>query len=158
MVIESTGKASPSPNVRPKEQPEDKPRAAAVHTLGLDDCPKDLSKERAEELKKEANVMVFKGANKSAIARCECALTYHRVSDCHRILAIAYKNTGDKKKACRSFDDALASNPRNSAALERQRDQLGCGSSTKKDAIPPLEIESLNSEPREKPRVKRLNL
>ena len=82
------------------------------------------SSEEAAALRTSANKKLFSGDTNGAITDCREALR-GGASDCHRIMAIAYKNQGNKSKACASFQKALRTAP-SKAPIQTQMSQLGC--------------------------------
>lgn len=84
-----------------------------------------VSASEAKELYVSAQGKIFKSDPAGAISDCKKALRGGH-SGCYRILAIAYKQQGNKAAACTNFKRFLGTNPGNPDAIQRQMDQLGC--------------------------------
>jgi hypothetical protein len=84
-----------------------------------------LSREDAKALYASAQKKIFGNDPNGAIADCKKALTAGQ-SACYRILAIAYKQTGNTGQACANFKRYLGTGPNNVAAVEREMEKLGC--------------------------------
>lgn len=87
--------------------------------------PKGVSAEEAKALYVSAQGKIFKSDPSGAIADCQKALRGGH-SGCYRILAIAYKQQGNKSAACKNFSRFLGTKPSNPDAIQRQMDELGC--------------------------------
>src|SRR5690554_3816570 len=87
--------------------------------------PKGVSAEEAKALYVSAQGKIFKSDPNGAIADCQQALRGGH-SGCYRILAIAYKQQGNKSAACKNFTRFMGTKPSNPDAIQRQMDELGC--------------------------------
>lgn len=65
------------------------------------------------------------GSPQDAISICTEALRAGH-TDCHRILGLAYGRLDDTANACNHFQQYLATNPGNPAAVEAQMENYGC--------------------------------
>lgn len=86
---------------------------------------KGISAEEAKALYVSAQGKIFKSDPSGAISDCKKALRGGH-SGCYRILAIAYKQQGNKSAACKNFTRFLGTSPGNPGAIQRQMDQLNC--------------------------------
>ncbi len=84
-----------------------------------------VTPEEAQELFRSAARKVTSGNAAGAIEDCQRALRGSH-TPCHRILGLAYANTGQTSQACTHFRRYLASGPSNPAAIEAQMDRIGC--------------------------------
>lgn len=101
-------------------------RKDPVQTSRTKEPPKKkLTREEGNELRNSANKKVLSGDPSGAIADCKQALTAG-ISDCHRIMGIAYKLQGNTPKACASFKKSLRSNPSTAKGIQNQMEKLGC--------------------------------
>lgn len=84
-----------------------------------------ITKEEAKALHKSANSKMFSGDNSGAISDCKKALD-GGITDCYRVMGIAYKKEGNTSSACRNFKRALKYSPSMANGIRRQIDELGC--------------------------------
>lgn len=81
----------------------------------------------AEEARQKYNAAAreITGDPRRAIDICSEALEAG-YTDCHRILGLAYVRLDDSDSACRHFEQYMATDPSNPAAVQSQMDQHGC--------------------------------
>lgn len=100
-----------------KTKPKPKPKPAA---------PAKLSKEEMAVMYEKAKNSAFGGSAGIAISNCKAILRSGGTRDCHRVMAIAYKQSGNIGAACKSLRKAIRSNPTNKPALQTFMDDMGC--------------------------------
>lgn len=117
-MSKSNAVASKASNGSTKKDPPEKTRPR-------DPPKKKLTREEGKELRDSANKKVLSGDPAGAISDCKQALSAG-ISDCHRIMGIAYKLQGNTSKACSSFKKSLRSNPSMAKGIRNQMEKLGC--------------------------------
>lgn len=103
-------------------------RTTSAHTSAAQtDADAHAKAQRAQgaKLQKTASKLLFSGEIDEAIAMCQDALALGE-HDCHKVMALAYKQKGDTKLACAHFALARTHSPHIAAGITRQMEALKC--------------------------------
>jgi pSer/pThr/pTyr-binding forkhead associated (FHA) protein len=85
----------------------------------------EVTRDEAKKLYMSAAKKLMTPDKNGAIRDCRKALKAG-YTNCYRVLGVAYKQIGQKDKACLYFKKYLGTGPSNASNVQRQMDQLGC--------------------------------